>query len=479
MANMVINGQSVAAQNGETLDVISPVDGKSFTTLPRGQAADVDLAVKAARAALDSGAWGKTTALDRGRLLVRLGQSVLEHHEALSLLESRDTGKPLSTARADITALARYFEFYGGAADKVHGQTIPYQEDYSVQVIREPLGVTAHIIPWNYPAQMFGRSVAPALAMGNAAVVKPAEDACLSIVRTAELALEVGFPPGALNVVTGLGEEAGAALSGHSDINFVTFTGSNEVGVLVQQAAARNAVKCVLELGGKSAHIVFEDASFKRAVPAIVKGIVHNAGQTCTAGSRLLVQKSIYEAFMKAVAEEFAKTRVGTPEMDLTCGPVVNRSQFDRVNRYIARGLADGLKIVAEGTIADGVPADGYYVKPTLFSAAAHESDLFTQEIFGPVLVAVPFEDEDEAIALANATEYGLLGAVWTENGGRQQRVARGIKVGQAYINGFGAGGGIELPFGGVKKSGHGREKGFVALEEMSTTKTIIQYYGK
>lgn len=478
MTHMIINGQKVAARDGRSLEVISPVDGQAFTQIPRGQAADVDLAVGAARAALDGG-WGRLTALDRGRLLLRLAESILAHHEALSQLESRDTGKPLSTARADITVLARYFEFYGGAADKVHGQTIPFQENYSVQLIREPLGVTAHIIPWNYPAQMFGRSVAPALAMGNAAVVKPAEDACLSIVRVAELALEVGFPAGALNVVTGLGEEAGAALSGHPGINFVTFTGSNEVGVLVQSAAARNAVKCVLELGGKSAHIVFDDANYKLAIPAIVKGIVHNAGQTCTAGSRLLVQKGIYADFMQAVAQEFSKVRAGTPEMDLTCGPVVNRAQFERVNRYIAKGLADGLKVVAEGSIADGVPAGGFYVKPTLFTAATHDSDLFTQEIFGPVLVALPFDDEEQAITLANATDYGLLGAVWTENGGRQQRVARGIKVGQVYINGFGAGGGVELPFGGVKKSGHGREKGFIALEEMSTTKTIIQYYGK
>ncbi|KCB52178.1 aldehyde dehydrogenase (NAD) family protein [Bordetella hinzii 1277] len=478
MTHMIINGQKVTARDGRSLEVISPVDGQAFTRIPRGQAADVDLAVGAARAALDGG-WGRSTALDRGRLLLRLAESILAHHEELAQIESRDTGKPLSTARADITVLARYFEFYGGAADKVHGQTIPFQENYSVQLIREPLGVTAHIIPWNYPAQMFGRSVAPALAMGNAAVVKPAEDACLSIVRVAELALEVGFPAGALNVVTGLGEEAGAALSGHPGINFVTFTGSNEVGVLVQSAAARNAVKCVLELGGKSAHIVFDDANGKLAIPAIVKGIVHNAGQTCTAGSRLLVQKGIYADFMQAVAQEFSKVRAGTPEMDLTCGPVVNRAQFERVNRYIAKGLADGLKVVAEGSIAEGVPAGGFYVKPTLFSAATHDSDLFTQEIFGPVLVALPFDDEEQAIALANATDYGLLGAVWTENGGRQQRVARGIKVGQVYINGFGAGGGVELPFGGVKKSGHGREKGFIALEEMSTTKTIIQYYGK
>ncbi len=478
MTQMIIGGRQVDAQDGRTIEVVSPVDGEVFTTIPRGQQADVNAAVQAARDALE-GAWGDMTALERGRLLMRLGESVLAHHEELAQLESRDTGKPMSTARGDITVLARYFEFYGGAADKVHGQTIPFQKDYSVQLIREPLGVTAHIIPWNYPAQMFGRSVAPALAMGNAAVVKPAEDACLSIIRVAELALEVGFPPGALNIVTGLGEEAGAALSRHPGINFITFTGSNEVGVLVQQAAALNAVKCVLELGGKSAHIVFDDANYKLAIPAIVKGIVHNTGQTCTAGSRLLVQKGIYADFMKALGEEFSKVRAGTPDMDLTCGPVVNKAQYDRVNRYIAKGVSDGLKVAAEGGIADGVPKGGFFVKPTLFAAANHDSDLLTQEIFGPVLVALPFADEAEAIRLANATDYGLLGAVWTENGGRQQRVARGIKCGQVYINGFGAGGGVELPFGGVKKSGHGREKGFIALEEMSTTKTLIQFYGE
>ena len=478
MTKMIINGEQVDAIDGQTINVVSPSNGIVFTTIPRSQEQDVDLAVKAARQAL-SGDWGRLTALERGRLLTRLSASVLDHTEELAQIEAKDTGKPISTARNDITVLARYFEFYGGAADKVHGQTIPFQNDYSVQLVREPLGVTAHIIPWNYPAQMFGRSVAPALAMGNACVVKPAEDACLSIIRVAELALEIGFPAGALNIVTGLGEEAGASLSKHEDINFVTFTGSNEVGILIQQAAALNAVKCVLELGGKSAHIVFNDANYKLAIPAIVKGIVHNTGQTCTAGSRLLVQKDIFPEFMRLLAEEFSKVCAGTPEMDLACGPVVNKAQFDRVNHYIAKGLADGLIVVAEGTIAEGVPSGGYFVKPTLFSSPNHCSDLLTQEIFGPVLVALPFTDEAEAIHLSNATDYGLLGAIWTENGGRQQRVARGMKCGQVYINGFGAGGGVELPFGGVKKSGHGREKGFIALEEMSTTKTIVQFYGE
>ncbi|MYN12333.1 aldehyde dehydrogenase family protein [Pusillimonas sp. TS35] len=478
MTQMIIDGQKTGALDGATLDVLSPVDGKVFATIPRGRAADVDRAVKAARAAL-SGAWGKLAAFERGRLMQKLSQRILDNLEELAQLEARDTGKPISTARADVAVLARYFEFYGGGADKVHGQTLPFLNGYAVQVVREPLGVTAHIIPWNYPAQMFGRSAAPALAMGNAVVVKPAEDACLSVLRVAELAQEVGFPAGALNIVTGLGEEAGAALSKHPDINFISFTGSNEVGVLIQQAAAVNAVKCTLELGGKSAHIVFDDADISRAVPAIVKGIVYNTGQTCTAGSRLLVQRSIFDAFMDALAVEFSKARAGTPDMDLMCGPLVNKSQFDRVNRYIDQGRKDGLEIIAQGAIADGVPEGGYFVTPTLFRAPDHSSCLLTEEIFGPVLVAVPFDDEEEAIRLSNATAYGLMGAVWSANGNRQQRVAKGMQAGQIYINGFGAGGGVELPFGGVKRSGHGREKGFIALEEMSTIKTIVHFHGE
>lgn len=478
MALMIIDGVQSSAQSEEALDVVAPADGCVFTSIPRGGKADVDAAVAAARRAVNND-WGRHTALDRGRLLLRLGQAILDHSEELAQIEARDTGKPLSTARGDIAVLARYFEFYGGAADKLHGQIIPFLNDYSVQLIREPLGVTAHIIPWNYPAQMFGRSVAPALAMGNAAVVKPAEDACLSILRVAELALEVGFPPGALNIVTGLGEEAGAALSGHRDINFVTFTGSNEVGVLIQQAAAVNAVKCVLELGGKSAHVVFNDAKMELAIPAIVKGIVHNTGQTCTAGSRLLVQKDRFDDVMAMLGNAFSQVRAGTPEMDLHCGPVVNKAQFDRVNRYIDKGRQEGLRVMAEGAIASDVPKGGYFVTPTLFAATDHCSVLLNEEIFGPVLVALPFNDEAEAIRVSNATDYGLLGAVWTENGGRQQRVAKGMHCGQVYINSFGAGGGVELPFGGVKKSGHGREKGLIALEEMSSTKTIVQFHGR
>jgi aldehyde dehydrogenase (NAD+) len=266
-------------------------------------------------------------------------------------------------------------------------------------------------------------------------VLKPAEDTSLSALRFAEIATAAGLPEGALNIVTGLGEEAGAALAAHPGIDFISFTGSNEVGTLVQQAAARNAVKCVLELGGKSPQIVFEDVDADRAVPIIVRAIVQNAGQTCTAGSRLLVQRSIQDSFVARVAEAFAKVRVGTPAMDLDCGPVMNPAQQRRVQRYI-------------------------------------------DQVFGPVLAVLPFEDEADAIALANGTDYGLLAAVWTENAGRLQRVAKAVKAGQVFMNCYGAGGGVELPFGGTKRSGHGREKGLLALEEMSTTKTLVHWHG-
>jgi aldehyde dehydrogenase (NAD+) len=325
---------------------------------------------------------------------------------------------------------------------------------------------------------MMGRSIAPSLAMGNAVVVKPAEDACLSPIRIAELALEVGFPDGVVNVVTGLGEEAGAALSQHPGINFISFTGSNEVGVLVQKAAAQNVIKCVLELGGKSPHVVFADADLDRAVPIITRGIIANTGQTCTAGSRLIVHSSIYKRTMDMLADKFAQIKVGTPEMDLDCGPVVNMAQRDRVAHYLSEAKKSGIDIVAQGMLSAGLPDKGYYVTPTLLGHVPPNHCCAQDEIFGPVLVAMPFETEAEAIALANGTDYGLMAAVWSENGGCQQRVAKAIKAGQVYINAFGAGGGVELPFGGFKKSGHGREKGFMALEEVSATKTVIHYHG-
>lgn len=473
---LFIGGKWLAPHSGKNIAVIDPGTGEQFDEIADGGAVDIDLAVQAARRALD-GEWGRYTAVERGRALTRLGQKVLEHFDELVALESRDCGKILATARNDVKLLARYFEFYGGAADKVHGQVIPYQNNHAVSVVRQPFGVSGHIIPWNYPVQIMGRSVGAALAMGNAAVIKPAEDASLSILRLADLATEAGFPDGAFNVVTGYGTTAGAALIAHPGVNFVSFTGSPQVGTIVQQETARNHVKCVLELGGKSPQLVFADANLDRAIPAIINGIIQNAGQTCSAGSRLLIQRDIYDEVVARVADRFGKLRTGTQDQELDCGPIINARQLGRIQRFIDDAVASGARIAAQGEIPANLPAKGFYVAPTFFADVPRDHLLAKEEVFGPVLIAMAFTDEADAIALANDTDYGLAAGIWTENGGRQQRVAQGINSGQVYINCYGAGGGVELPFGGFGKSGHGREKGFMALEEMSLTKTIVHNF--
>jgi len=474
---LLIDGKQVAAASGESLPMIDPCSGQTFAHIAAGGAEDIDRAVRAAQGALD-GAWGKTPPVERSRILQRWARLILDNFEELAMIESRDTGKPLTAGRADITATARYFEFYAGAADKLHGQVIPYLDGYNVNVHRVPHGVTGHIIPWNYPAQQYGRTVAAALAVGNAAVVKPSEDACLSTIKISQLGMDAGLPAGALNVVSGLGETAGAALSSHPGVNFISFTGSPEVGTLVQQAAARNHVACTLELGGKSPQLIFADADLEKALPVVVKAIIQHAGQTCSAGSRVLVEKSIYDGFIGKVADAFSKLRAGTPEMDLDCGPLMNATQRDKVVQFTKEAIESGVPLLAEGQLADGLNPGGYWVKPALFGNVPRDHKLACEEVFGPVLSAIPFSGEEDAVRLANSTDYGLVGSVWTSNGDRQQRVARRMNCGQVFINNFGAGGGVELPFGGMKKSGHGREKGFLALEHMTTTKTIVHFHG-
>ena len=459
-----------------SIAVTAPATSHPLAWLARGGAGEIDAAVSAARSALD-GAWGRTSASERGRILQAFAALVLAHTERLAWVEAHDTGKPISQARADIRAVARYFQFYGEAADKVHGEVIPYLEGYNVTVVREPLGVTAHITPWNYPAQMFGRTLAPALAMGNAAVLKPAEEACLVCLELGQLAVQAGLPPGALNIVTGLGEEAGAALTRHPGINFVSFTGSPEVGRLVQEAAAIHHVPVVLELGGKSPQVVFADAHLEAAASAVCKAITQNAGQTCSAGSRVLVQREIQDTFCRLLSAHFARLRIGVPEEDADLGPLINATQQRRVLDFIENARRDRLPVIVQAVVPRQ-HGEGYFVPPTVFGPVPADNALVCREVFGPVLALQVFGTEDEAVALANGTEFGLVAGVWTRDGARQQRMARRIVSGQVFVNCYGAGGGVELPFGGTKRSGHGREKGLAALEEVSTTKTIVNYFG-
>lgn len=475
-ASFFINNQRVAAAPGQTIDVIDPADGTVFDQIGRGTADHIDQAVRAATAAVGDnldGPWGLTNARDRGRLLTALGRAVLERADELAQLEARDTGKALHTAKADVTALARYFEYYGGAADKLHGETLPYETGYTVLTLREPHGVTGHIIPWNYPMQIFGRSVGAALAAGNATVIKPAEDASLSSLYLAELAAEIGFPAGTVNVVTGYGHEAGAALTQHPGIHHISFTGSTLTGRRVAEAAAQRHCPVTLELGGKSPQLLFDDADLDAALPVIVNAIIQNGGQTCSAGSRLLVQHSIYEEVMDRLAKRFNALRSGPPAQNLDMGPLVNKQQYQRVRELLDVAKQEGLREAARGQIVADAPQGGYYQEAVLLRDVPADSALARQEIFGPVLVAMPFTDETHALKLANDSEYGLVAGVWTADGARQMRLARRLRSGQIFINNYGAGGGVELPFGGIKSSGYGREKGFEALLGFTVLKTV------
>jgi len=474
--NFIANAD-VPSASGRTLPVIDPSDGQPFDELQRSNAADIDAAVRAARDCFDGG-WHQVSAAERGRLLYALSRKIAEHADALALLEQRDCGKPVKQARADALALVRYFEFYAGACDKLHGETIPYQDGYSVFTWREPHGVTGHVIPWNYPMQIFGRSVGGALAAGNVCVVKPAEDACLSLIRVAQLAAEVGFPPGAINIVTGYGHEVGDALARHPGIDHISFTGSPSVGTLIQQAAAERHCPVTLELGGKSPQIIFADADLGAALPVLINAIVQNAGQTCSAGSRVLIEREIYELLLERLGQAFDQLRVGPAAMDLDVGPLIRQSQQQRVWDFLSDAHVAGIPIVGQGQIVDEAPDTGFYQAPTLLRDVPVNHRLAQEEVFGPVLAAMPFGDEDEAVALANATQFGLVAGIWTANGARQFRMAKRVRSGQVFINNYGAGGGVELPFGGVKSSGYGREKGFEALYGFTTLKTVAVRHG-
>jgi acyl-CoA reductase-like NAD-dependent aldehyde dehydrogenase len=403
-----------------------------------------------------------------------MAAAIRDRAEELATLESRDNGKPLRQARTDVQVAARYFEFFAGIADKIMGHTIPLGPGFLDYTVREPIGVSAQIVPWNYPIQIGARGVAPALAAGCSVVLKPSSEAPMTALRLGEIGLACGLPPGVFNVVPGTGAVAGAALARHPGIHQLTFTGSVEVGIAVAKMAADNVVPVVMELGGKSPNIVFADADLDLAVAGVANAIFQNAGQTCSAGSRLLVERGAHGALVERLVAKTKTMRIGPGVSDPDLGPIISKRQLETIERYVAIGLEEGASVAAGG----GRPSDaglggGFYFQPTLLDAVSADMRVAQEEIFGPVLAILEFDDVEEAAALANRSAYGLVAGVWTRDINKAMALASRIKAGQIYVNTYGAGGGVELPFGGYKKSGYGREKGLESLASYTQVKNV------
>ena len=470
--NLLVDGKWAKSQSGETFEVINPSNKKRLTICSRAKKADVDNAVSNSRETFDS-KWSKINPTERGRLLNRIANLLRNKKDQLALLVTLDTGKPLSQSKGEIETAIRYFEYYAGVADKIHGESIPLKQNYADYTVREPFGVSAHIMPWNFPVGMFGREVAPALAAGNTVVLKPAEEAPLSILILAEMVLETGLLPGTLNVITGIGPEAGAALADHPAVDRLTFTGSIETGKKVMKLAANNLTPISLELGGKNPMVVFPDADIETSIESVMAGAFLNSGQVCSACSRLLLHENIYQKFLKHLVEKTARLRVGPGIEDPDIGPLISEEQQNKVITYINLGIEEGATLITGGAApkTSGLP-DGYYVEPTIFDNVSNDMKIAREEIFGPVLSIIRFETKEEALQIANDTDYGLVAGVFTSNLNIAQKFAKELKAGQVYINEWFAGG-VETPFGGYKESGFGRLKGLEGLKHYTQVKNV------
>jgi betaine-aldehyde dehydrogenase len=470
---MIIGGEQVDAADGQTFDVMNPATGQVMATAPLGGAEDVDRAVKAAQAAFE-GPWSTWSASKRGRTLQKFSNLVKQHLEELAQLESQNVGKPISGARGEALAVSLVFEYYAGAANKLFGETIPVSKPGLDFTLREPIGVVGLIVPWNFPMNMASWKLGPALAAGNTAILKPASYTPLTAIRLGELALEAGFPPGVVNVVTGPGGTAGAALAGHPGVGKVAFTGETTTGQEIMRLAANNVKKVSLELGGKSPNIVFADADLERWAAESPYSVFDNAGQDCCARSRIFVEASVHERAVELFTAATQKLVVGDPSQDATeMGSLVSERQRERVSDYIGIGKEEGAELVYGGEAPTGDPFDiGAYLMPTIFDACRTDMRIVREEIFGPVVAIIPFSDEADAIRLANDTPYGLSGSIWSRDIGRALRVAKAVKAGVLSVN-SNSSVHTEAPFGGYKMSGVGRELGMHALELYTEVKNV------
>jgi len=468
---MFIDGKWVDSASGKTFPTYNPATGEVMAQVAEGDREDINRAVKAARKAFDSGKWTKMTASQRGVLIWKLGDLLEQRLEEFAQIESLDNGKPLAIARvADVPLAADLFRYMAGWATKIEGNTIPFHPKFHAYTRREPVGVAGQIIPWNFPLLMAAWKLGPALATGCTVVLKPAEQTPLSALLLAELIAEAGFPEGVVNVVPGYGETAGAALAAHPDVDKIAFTGSTEVGKLIVQAAAGNLKKVSLELGGKSPNIVFDDADMKSTIPGAASAIFFNHGQCCCAGSRLYIEKANFDNVVSGVADEAKKIRVGPGfEPDTDMGPLVSKEQLDRVTSYLESGFKEGAEAVVGGHKKSG---GGYFVEPTVMVKTNPDMKVVREEIFGPVVCAMPFTDEDKIVAEANQSEYGLAAAVWTSDIKKAHRIANKLRAGTVWINCYNVFD-AALPFGGYKQSGWGREMGHEVLEAYTEVKTV------
>ena len=468
--DMLIGGRWRPARSGRYFESVDPATEQVIAHVAEGGAPDMDAAVAAARAALE-GDWGNMRGAERGQALLKLAKLIRENQETLVELESLDSGKPVAAIRRqDLPAVLDTLTYYAGWADKINGQVIPARADALTYTVREPVGVVGAIIPWNFPLMIGMWKLAPALACGCAVVLKPAELTSLTALRIGELALQAGFPPGALSVVPGFGKTAGAALVNHPDVDKITFTGSPAVGREILRSAAGNLKRVTLELGGKSANIVFPDADLDAAVKAAAAGIFFNAGQVCSAGSRVLVHADIYDEVVERLVARATSIRLGDPrDAGTTMGPLVSQVQMQRVLDYIEIGKREGARLVTGGA---RVGDRGYFVSPTVFSNVEHQMRISQEEIFGPVAAVLRFSSEDEAIRMANGTRYSLAAGVWSADIARVHRMVKRLKAGTVWVNTFGPTD-VRLPWGGSRDSGFGREHGEVALENFTEPKAV------